>query len=214
MESIPKKVPMMRTLIYFPIVHTSSDMGELGNAVKNLYLTRVGRIGWKRKQDMVNRFWDLIEHTISGLKIDPSRIKIYQDALPAELEGKELEILEQLADSGSRNHIIVRELVRKGATLVGTESINLLMSEYDLSKKIINTASPRKKSQKKEILERQDETLKKRDRFIASRINDTLHDGETGILFLGMLHNIKPWLAEDIEVIFPIKADTIVSSHK
>jgi hypothetical protein len=46
-----------------------------------------------------------------------------------------------------------------------------------------------------------EELLKKRDRFIARRINSTLRPGETGILFLGMLHSLAALLDEDIRVI-------------
>jgi hypothetical protein len=37
--------------------------------------------------------------------------------------------------------------------------------------------------------------------FIAHRINDTLGEGETGILFIGASHEILPLLSKDIEVI-------------
>jgi hypothetical protein len=43
--------------------------------------------------------------------------------------------------------------------------------------------------------------LKKRDRFIAARINATLKEGERGALFLGGYHNIHPYLSSEIEVI-------------
>ena len=47
--------------------------------------------------------------------------------------------------------------------------------------------------------------LKKRDRYIAGRINSTLGKGETGILFLGMLHSLKDLLDRDIHVICPVR---------
>ena len=46
--------------------------------------------------------------------------------------------------------------------------------------------------------------LKRRDQFIADRINDTLGPGETGILFLGMLHSLGHLLDEQIKVVYPI----------
>lgn len=205
MKNVPETIPGKRKLIYFPIVHTASDMGGLSDAVKSIYLSKVGRTGWKRKEDMVNRFWDHIEDTISGLDVEPGKIRIYQDGLPAELQGKELEIVERLAADGSRNHRLVLELVKKGAKLMGTESTELLMAEYDLTKKLLEPQSPVKKNERKQILQQQDEILQKRDKFISARINDTLRDGELGIIFLGMLHNIRPWLMPDIEVMFPVK---------
>ena len=46
--------------------------------------------------------------------------------------------------------------------------------------------------------------LEKRDRYISARIDTTLPNGEMGILFLGMLHNVQAYLAQDIEVVYPI----------
>ncbi len=214
MKAVSRKSLKERTLYYFPIVHTTSDMGELSEAVRTLYLEKVGRVGLRRKEDLISKFWDAIEKSIAALEIGKSRIRVYQDGLPSELPDKELGIVEELAASGSRNHSIVLELIKKGATLVGTESINLLVTEYDLTKKLLDSGSVLKKKEKSKILEMQDGILKKRDQFIASRINETLEKGEVGIIFLGMLHNIKPWLAEDIEVIFPLKAEKINASGK
>ncbi|MEK7845427.1 MAG: hypothetical protein AAB257_00495, partial [Nitrospinota bacterium] len=42
--------------------------------------------------------------------------------------------------------------------------------------------------------------LSKRDEFIARRINETLKDGETGVVFIGAYHNIKKYLHKDIQI--------------
>jgi hypothetical protein len=47
--------------------------------------------------------------------------------------------------------------------------------------------------------------LKKRDRYIAGRINTTLGKGETGILFLGMFHSLQGLLDRNIRVIYPVR---------
>ncbi|QVL47586.1 MAG: hypothetical protein KFB96_18055 [Thiocapsa sp.] len=39
---------------------------------------------------------------------------------------------------------------------------------------------------------------------LPGRINETLQAGEVGILFLGMLHDVTPWLASDIRVAYPL----------
>ena len=43
--------------------------------------------------------------------------------------------------------------------------------------------------------------LKKRDNYIAKRIDETLNHGETGILFMGSYHNIIPRLPKTIQII-------------
>jgi hypothetical protein len=42
--------------------------------------------------------------------------------------------------------------------------------------------------------------LRQRDAFVASRIDTTLKDGETGILFLGLLHRVDELLKGEFEV--------------
>ena len=42
--------------------------------------------------------------------------------------------------------------------------------------------------------------IAERDAFIARRIDETLKEGETGILFLGMLHKVTEILPSDITV--------------
>jgi len=43
--------------------------------------------------------------------------------------------------------------------------------------------------------------LKRRDEYIAGRFNKTLRAGETGLIFLGMLHSLGGWLNKDFRVI-------------
>jgi len=42
--------------------------------------------------------------------------------------------------------------------------------------------------------------LNKRDRFIAQRIDESLPQDQTGILFIGAYHNINPKLYRDIQI--------------
>ncbi|MBU4121499.1 MAG: hypothetical protein KKA48_08105, partial [Proteobacteria bacterium] len=129
--------------------------------------------------------------------------RIYQDGLP--ICGKELDIVTELAKKGSPNHQILVRLMEKGATVMGTESAELLIEEYHLIKRILETGDV-KDAIAIEIRQKaaSDLLLKKRDEFIAARIDQTLQPGETGILFLGMLHNLAGLLPEDINVCYPI----------
>ena len=85
---------------------------------------------------------------------------------------------------------------------MGTESLELLLEEYESVKKMLGSGeSSRKKSQKTYD---SSDLLERRDKFIAQRINETLGPGEVGIIFLGMLHELEPWLAKDIQVVYPV----------
>jgi hypothetical protein len=78
------------------------------------------------------------------------------------------------------------------------------LEEYRLVKDILASGDAfqsekvegRKKSQSHSL-------VKRRDQFIAGCINRTLCAGETGILFLGMLHSLRHLLDKDIHVIYP-----------
>jgi hypothetical protein len=47
--------------------------------------------------------------------------------------------------------------------------------------------------------------LQRRDQFIGQRIHETLKNGETGILFLGMLHQLEQYLAPNVKVTYPLR---------
>ena len=130
-------------------------------------------------------------------------IRLYQDGLP--VCGRELEIVTEVAESGSLNHQILLRLVEKGAILMGTESPELLLEEYELAKQTLSSNNigeirPLKTSQN----EMRETLLRRRDRSIAERINSTLAKGETGIIFLGLLHSLDSLLDSDILVRFPL----------
>ena len=110
-----------------------------------------------------------------------------------------------LAQAGSRNHQLLLKLKQKGAVLMGTESAELLVEEYQLVKQVLaeemSRGSARQAAQGKTM---QDSLLKRRDQFIGRRISQTLLPGETGLLFVGMLHSVEPWLDKDIQVLRPV----------
>jgi hypothetical protein len=131
------------------------------------------------------------------------KVRLYQDGLP--VCGREVEIVTELAKAGSRNHRLLLRLMDRGAAVMGTESGELLVQEYKLVKQILDAGD----SQKATHLEVRHKALsqallKQRDKAIAERINSTLRAGETGLLFLGMLHAVGDWLAKDIRVTQPI----------
>lgn len=195
---------MSRTLFYFPILHSQSDMGALGQSIMEVTQRKLGRRLWRRKIDLVERFWASIEDIVfNDLSLLYSRTRVYQDGLP--ICDKEEEIVADIAKMGSLNHQLLLRLKEKGATIMGTESAELLIEEYQRAKKILEAGNARE-AVKTEAKHREtsDLLLEKRDAFIAARIDQTLRTGETGILFLGMLHNPAPHLPEDIHVMYPL----------
>ena len=192
-----------RTLLYFPIVHSQSDMGALSESVRKVTLQKLGERVWRQKVNLVKRFWSDVETILNKLTLPYAQTRVYQDGLP--ICEKEFDIITELAKKESPNHQILARLIEKGATVMGTESAELLIEEYHLIKKILETGDVKAAIA---IEARQkgasDLLLKKRDEFIAARIDQTLQPGETGILFLGMLHNIAGLLPGDMKVSYPM----------
>lgn len=193
-----------RTLIYCPVIHSVVDLGALGKPVQSATHTALGAEAWRKRVHTVDQMWTEIEHLIDAMQLDPARTRVYQDGLP--ICEHELDIVKEMTYKGSRNHRILLRLHTKGATLMGTESAALLLQEYNMAKRILAPDQMEAlDGDGRDALQMHARMLlKARDRFIADRINSTLAAGEVGILFLGMLHDVTPWLDPDIQVAFPL----------
>ncbi len=192
-----------RTLIHIGIVHTEADMGALSESIQRATLQRLSVKAWRRKLRAIDKRWTEIEEIVERLPLPRGKVRLYQDGLP--VCGRELEIVEELANQGSRNHRLLLRLIEKGAVIMGTESPDLLLEEYERVKQALVLQNVRRGGGS-EILQsgRGDSLLDRRNRFIADRINTTLCAGETGVLFLGMLHSLENLLDKDIKVIYPV----------
>lgn len=188
-----------RSLYYFPILHSRADLGGFEDQVAARAIESMGQEQWEKQCQAIEQGWLQIERVIDGLQLSYPHCRLYQDGLP--ICGKELKIVSDLAQSGSHNHELLLALINRGATLMGTESLDLLLAEYKLIKSYLSgegAADPG-------VMEAEGrQLLQHRDRFIAERINETLEPGQTGLLFLGMLHSLDGALSSDISVIYPI----------
>lgn len=188
----------MRILIYVPVIHTSADLGSLGKAVAKRGIADLGGEVWKEHIKTVEGFWDTISHYFNSM--DVSGMKIYQDGMVAEGEIGQ-KIVEEGIKAGSKNYELVLMLLKQGAILVKTEDFKLVKEERDSLLKITQSKTMaakllgfvRYKLTKNKL-------LNKRDRFIAKRIDETLNQGKTGIIFIGAYHNIKKRLPKDIQI--------------
>jgi hypothetical protein len=154
---------------------------------------------WDRHIRTVDDAWQRIEQTLARLELDYRTVRVYQDGLP--VCGHETRIVADLAASGSRNHQILRELLARGATLVGTESPTLLVQEYERAQQsLARLATDAADARARRHRQRGTVLLEKRDRFIAQRVDATLGVGEVGLIFLGLLHRLKACLPRDIRV--------------
>jgi hypothetical protein len=186
-----------RELYHVPIVHTLADMGGMADSVRQVSLQWLTVKAWRHKLKLIEQFWDRVEQAIEDLKLCYDQVRLYQDGLP--VCGKEIEIVTTLADQGSRNHKLLLALVQKGARLMGTESPELLLEEYQTIKAGLESRQAKNKANPQiERTGSAESLLMKRDQFIAGRINATLKGGEKGLLFLGALHSAGRFLDQDI----------------
>ncbi len=189
----------MRKLLYVPILHSPADLGSIAGDVAKRGEAMMGREKWDRHLRAVDSFWDSIEDYFRSIK-DPDKLKIFQDSFVA--CGNDAEkMVDAAAARGSRNYAVVRDLLSRGAKIMQTEDLALVkreavcISNLAKSKNLIEklVAYLRYMSSKEGLLE-------ERDGFIAKAINESLQEGETGVLFIGAFHNVMPKLAADIEV--------------
>jgi hypothetical protein len=176
----------MAKLIYIPVMHSSAEMGSAAAAYKAAFVARFGEPKWQERCAEFDQIWDGIAAAIDALHLDPARVKLYQDSLP--VCGKEVALIRDLAALGSHNHRLLAALVDQGAALIGTESPGLLLEEYRLLQ-----SAERAPAQAASL-------LLQRDQFIAERIDATLDEGETGLLFMGALHQVARLLPPRIQV--------------
>ena len=187
----------MRSLLVVPILHTAADLGSLAESVRGHYLAKYGPATWAERERTVLAIWADVRKRIAAMGLDYSKLRIYQDGLP--VCGQEMKIVEELATAGSVNHQVVLDLVRQGATLVGTEDPRLLISEYQMHRRQLDPAKTGGTAGSEPPMDAA-HLLEARDRFIAGRIAQTLGQDQRGLLFLGAAHRIDPHLASDIEV--------------
>jgi hypothetical protein len=192
-------VKRVRKLYYVPIIHTSADMGSLAPFLDKTSAAELGRDIWQRHREVVEGFWDAIAIFLESL--DVKGIKIYQDGLVVDgVAGRSL--VRQGSRQGSRNYQLIERLLAKGAVLVKTEDLDLIREEHGYIAEIARARSPREREAAAQRYRRAEALLlQKRDDLIAARIEETLGEGETGVLFIGAHHDVLAKLPLDMEKI-------------
>ncbi len=98
--------------------------------------------------------WEGISKRLGKLDVEHANLRIYQDGLP--LCGRELDIVRDVAARGSQNHQLVLSLVQRGASLEGTEDVQLLLEEYRYIQAITKEREIAEKRKKAKLLEQQE----------------------------------------------------------
>lgn len=170
----------VRDLIRIGIVHSPADLGSLKRKVEESISREHGDRRWQQHVEQIAAFWEKCRAEVLALEVNWKQVVIFQDSMPVGAS-PDL-IVRDLAACGSANHRLLVELAATGARLAGTESIDLLREEVDAAKSGRLTGALA------------DDLLARRDAFIARTVDATLAPGETGLLFLGLAHDVAPYL--------------------
>lgn len=177
-----------RRLLHVPVAHSPADMGVLG---QRLPPPAEGK-------PFGDHWWQGISREIKGLRQDWRGVKVYQDGLPDVADELVERIVRQVE---SPNYELLRWLKAQGAVVLGTESWELLAEEHEHLRAILVAEETAEKRQAVENYSRRAPVLlAERDEYIAKRIDFTLGEGESGVLFIGLAHQVVKRLSPDIAV--------------
>jgi hypothetical protein len=188
----------MKTLIYVPVIHSNADLGSLAKDVTQRGL-KLGTDVWRQYIKTVEGFWDSIARYFDFVNV--AGVRIYQDAMIADGEIAK-QIIDNGVKAGSQNYELVARLINRGAILEKTEDFKLVKKERDSLLAITQARSTFCKLSalvKYKLIKGR--LLNKRDRFIAKRIDETLREGERGIIFIGAFHNLNETLSKNYRII-------------
>jgi hypothetical protein len=165
-----------RKLFFVPLIFTPRDIqGELF--------------------EKVFRYWDQVEVQLTNLELKLGIVKkVYHELVPVggEEGGK---IIEEL---NSTSYGIVKARVDKGAELEPLEDADILTESMDWTKCLAVGLQNQKVFDR--VYELYTEANKKRNEHIAKMIDDTLKEGEVGILLMREGHQVQ--FPADIEVFY------------
>lgn len=198
----------MRQLYIIPIIHSRHDLGTLELPIRDVKSQILSASTLEQNQKVLDLFWGELKSGIESWGIDYSNALVFQDALPFTGHPEKIiehRIVAEMASKGSANHQLVKWLLDQGAQLMGTESTELLIKEYEVVKKSLAEGIYREISAEGEsgVNEATTSLLEARDQFIAQRITESLKDGQLGILFIGLQHRVQNYLPIDLTVTYP-----------
>jgi hypothetical protein len=145
--------------------------------------------------EKVFKYWDQVEGQLTNLELKLGIVKkVYHELVP--VGGEEgSKIIEEL---NSTSYGIVKARLDKGAELEPLEDANLLTESMDWTKCLAVGLQNQKVFDK--VYEAYLQSQKKRNEHIAKMIDNTLKEGEIGILLMREGHQVQ--FTADIEVFY------------
>ena len=142
-----------------------------------------------------NKYWEQVENQIMELELKLGKVnRIYHELISIGGEDGS----KAIKDLSSRSHVIVQACLDKGAQLEAVEESDLLTEFFDWSRCLIVGLQNQKVFNK--VYESYTEVSKKRNEYIAAKIDDTLEVDEIGILLMRENHQVQ--FPPDIQVFY------------
>jgi hypothetical protein len=165
-----------RKLYFIPLIHRGEESPED-------YLEKY------------NNYWEQVEKQIAELESKLGKVhRIYHELIPATGEAGS-KAIKELCDRG---HKIVQDCLDKGANLEAVEEADLLTEFMDWSRCLI--IGLQNQTVLKKVYEYYLEVAKKRNDYIAGKIDQTLKKDEIGILIMRENHQVQ--FPSDVQVFY------------
>jgi len=145
--------------------------------------------------EKLNKYWEQVKKQIAKLALKLGKAnRIYHELIPAGGEDGS-QAIKQLND---KSHEIIQACLDEGAQLEAVEEGDLLTEFMDWSRCLIIGLQNQKVLAR--VYESYLEVGKKRNEYIATKINETLNADEIGILFMRENHQVQ--FPPDIQVFY------------
>jgi hypothetical protein len=142
-----------------------------------------------------NRYWEQVETQIAELELKLGKVnRIYHELIPGGGE----EGIKASKELNEKSHKIMQTCLDKGARLEAVEDVDLLTEFMDWSRCLITGLQNEKVLTR--VYEFYAEVNKKRNAFIAGKIDETLKADEIGILLMRENHQLQ--FPADIQVFY------------
>lgn len=151
-----------------------------------------------------NKYWGQVEDQISGLELKLGKVdKVYHELVSVGGEDG----VKVIKDLNDKSYQIIENRLDKGTQLEATEEAEILTEFMDWSRCLVIGLQNQKVFTK--VYEYYTEASKKRDEHIAKKIDETLKEGEVGILFMREGHQIQFPLDITVFYVVPPALDDI-----
>jgi hypothetical protein len=176
----------MPTLYYVPMTHTLQELGSFRDAVLAVRTRIFGEKATIEFFEQAEKHWETVEQRIrqSGLYRSEraSKLHIFVDSLPDAEPWVVAKVVEELIKSEMPVYLIIRDLLKNGAKIHGTENREILLEDHRYWTGISKGEAPDDKKAQ--------ELLRNRDVYVAERIISVVSDEMLALLFMGRGHDV------------------------